>query len=180
DGVQDTTTLTAAASFDGASWTVRVTNAGGMVVLTVSGSTSPPVSCTWDGTNDSSVVQADGVYTLLLTIADGGQTASTSATVTLDRTFPSSAISAPDGVLVSNVYQSGSADIDVLGTGSDANFRNWLLEYGSGSSPSSWGQVSSGTASISNAKIATWPTVGRTNGIYSLRLQVWDLEGNRS
>ncbi len=181
DNVQDTTTLTAAASFDGAAWTVVVRNAGGTAVRTVTGSADPAITLTWDGKNSANAVQPDGPYSLNLTVTDGGQTASATATATLDRTFPSASIASPAaGALLSNVHQNGISDVDVSGTAADTNFKNWTLDYGSGSSPASWTQIAGGTAAVSNAGLATWPTLDRSNGTYTLRLQVLDEAGNLS
>lgn len=179
DNVQDTTTLTSTSSFDGADWTVRVKNGAGTIVRTVTGVAEPAILFTWDGRSDVNAVQPDGSYMLELTVTDGGQSVSASPTATLDTLPPSTTISSPpSGTLLSNVHQKGVADVDVTGTGTDSNFKSWRLDYGAGSSPVSWTQIASGTSAASNAKLGTWPTLGRSNGTYTLRLQVFDLAGN--
>lgn len=179
DNVQETTTLTGAASFDGGAWTVVVSNTGGTTVRTFTGSADPAITLTWDGKNASNVVQPDGSYTLNLTVTDGGQTVSATAMATLDRTLPSASISSPNaGAVLSNIHQNGNTDVNVSGTGTDANFKNWLLEYAAGSSPASLTQIAAGTTAVSNARLGTWLTLGRANGTYTLRLQVFDQAGN--
>lgn len=179
DNVQETTTLTGAASFDGGAWTVVVRNAGGSTVRTVTGFADPAITVTWDGKNASNVMQPDGPYTLNLTVTDGSQTVSATAMATLDRTLPSASIASPAaGAVLSNIHQNGNTDVEVSGTGTDANFKNWLLEYGAGSPPASWTQIAAGTTAVSNARLGTWLTLGRANGTYTLRLQVLDQAGN--
>jgi flagellar hook assembly protein FlgD len=179
DGAQETTTLTGAASFDGAAWTVVVKNAAGTTVRTVTGPADPSIVLAWDGKNASNIVQPDGPYTLNLTVTDGGQTVSATAMATLDRTPPSASIASPAvGAVLSNVHQNGNTDVDISGTGTDATFKNWLLEYGAGSSPATWTQIAAGTTAVSNARFGTWLTLGRANGTYLLRLQVFDQAGN--
>jgi flagellar hook assembly protein FlgD len=84
------------------------------------------------------------------------------------------------GAVLSNIYQNGSTDVSVTGTGTDLNLSNWAVDFGSGPSPSSWTSIGTGTTPVSAAQFASWATLGLTYGTYTLRLQVWDLAGNRS
>ncbi len=180
DGVQDTSTLSGTASLDGASWTLNVKNSGGTVVRSASGSASPNLSYTWNGKNTSGAVQPDGVYTLELTVTDGLASASSSPTATLDRTLPVATISWPSaGATLSNVYQSGVADVTVTGTSTDTNLASWTLDYGAGPSPTAWTGIATGSAPVSNAPLGTWSTLALANGQYTVRLAVVDKAGNQ-
>jgi flagellar hook assembly protein FlgD len=180
DGVQDTTTVSGTISFDGATWTVNVLNGVGETVRSSSGA-GPALSFLWDGKNGSGVVQPDGLYTFSLSAIDGGASATASAAVILDNTPPAAVVSAPTPAqLVSNFYRGGLLDLSVTGTATDTNLNNWSLDYGSGASPTSWTSLATGTAPVSSATFATWQTGSIANGVYTVRLQVWDKAGNRS
>ncbi len=182
DGVQDTATLTAGCTFDGASWTVTIKKSNGTTVRTATGkSTANLVSYAWDGKNGSGVVQADGVYTFNLAVTDGTASANAAPTVTLDNTPPVATLTAPvDGATVSNVYSNGSTDFPVTGTASDANFSNWLTEWGVGANPGSYTAIASGTTPVTSGSLGTWATVTLTNGLYTIRLTAYDKAGNKT
>ncbi len=180
DGVQDTTTVSGTISFDGATWTVNVLNSVGDTVRSSPG-TGPALSFLWDGKNVSAAVQPDGLYTFSLSAIDGGASAIASAPVTLDNTPPAAVVSAPTPAqLLSNFYRGGLLDLSVTGTATDTNLNNWSVDYGSGASPTSWTSLATGTAPVSNATLVTWQTGSIANGVYTVRLQVWDKAGNRS
>jgi flagellar hook assembly protein FlgD len=171
DGVQDTTTVSATLSFEGSSWTVNVRNSANSIVRTATG-TGALLSYTWNGKNGSGATQPDGLYTFELLATVGSANASATATTTLDNTLPVATITTPaSGATLSNVYQSGVTDVDVVGTASDTNISTWQVDDG----PTVLG---TGTSSITAARLATWATVASANGSYTLRLQVWDKAGN--
>jgi len=175
DGIQDTTTISATSSFDGASWTLTIKNSGGATVATASGAATPNLSYTWNGSS-----QNDGVYTLVLTVTDGTGSVQNSPTVTLDKIAPTATITAPaSGALLSNLTQSGSANVTVTGTASDTNMQSWTLDFGAGASPSSWTVIGSGTTNITAGTLGTWQTLSLANGLYTLRLTGNDLAGNK-
>jgi len=181
DGIQDTTTLTGTCNFDGPTWTLNVKNAGGTVVRTIAGAPAAPLSVTWDGKNGSAVVQPDGTYTLELTVVDGTAQVVSSVTVVLDVTPPAASITSPSsGQTLSNVYSAGSTNVAVTGSATDTNFQNWILDYGAGSSPSSYTVIQTGSSPVSGGALGTWATLTLVPGLYTLRLQAWDLAGNKS
>ncbi|MEO8190351.1 MAG: FlgD immunoglobulin-like domain containing protein, partial [Acidobacteriota bacterium] len=181
DGVQDTTTVSGVASFDGATWTLRVRTGGGTVVRTISGAATPTVSCVWDGRSDANAIQPEGTYTLELTVVDGSATSISSGPAVLDVTPPVSAISAPSaGATLSNVYQSGSSNVAVTGTATDTNLQAWTLEWGTGSNPSSWNSISGAATPVSSGALGSWATQANPNGSYTLRVVVNDKAGNRT
>jgi flagellar hook assembly protein FlgD len=160
-------------------WTLNFRDAGNNIVRTTTGQ-GGSFSYAWDGKDSGAVVQADGGYSVELLINDGNMNGSSTKSVTIDKTFPVSQISYPNGGgVLSNVYQAGSMNVTVTGNNSDLNFLNWSLDYGSGASPSSWTALGNGTLPVSGS-IVTWNTSALTNGTYTLRLQTWDLAGNRS
>ncbi|MCI0615041.1 hypothetical protein L0244_18780, partial [bacterium] len=60
--------------------------------------------------------------------------------------------------LISNVYMSGGVNVSVNGTATGPGMANWILDYGSGSNPSTWPTINSGTSEINNALLGTWIT----------------------
>lgn len=179
DSVQDTANISADFSFDDAAWTLQIKNSSNTVLRTVTGQGS--MLFAWDGKNTGGVLQLDGLYTAALSATAGGASLTDSKTFTLDNTFPVGTITSPaQNQSLSNVYQNGSSDIPIIGTISDINLNLWALEYGAGSAPTSWNVFANGTVGIINGTIASWPTASRPNGIYSIRLKVWDKAGNLS
>jgi flagellar hook assembly protein FlgD len=179
DGAQDTATISAVSSFDGASWTLSIKNSGGTIVRSASGSANPNISYAWDGKNASAAVQPDGIYTFLLTVTDGTASTSASPAVTLDDTLPAATITVPTGSqTLSNVYQTGSAVVNVTGTATDTNFNTWSVDYGAGPAPSSWTSLATGTAAVSSGTFVAWNTLTLANGAFTVRLLVRDQAGN--
>lgn len=180
DSVQESSLITSTTNYDGAAWTVAIKNAGGATVRSVTG-TGLNVSFTWDGRNTAGAIEPDGVYTPEVTATVGTATQTRTGTITVDTTLPTNQITAPSAAQVlSNVYQSGSADVSINGTISDIHLVTWTLDYGSGASPTSWTNLREGTTPITAAQIFNWATLPLTNGVYTLRLRVSDLGGNQS
>jgi flagellar hook assembly protein FlgD len=178
DGVQDTTTITATTDYDDAAWTINVKNGSGTVVRTSTG-TGTTIAFTWNGKDAAGTLQPDGPYTLAIGVMDGLGSVSASAPTTLDITPPVATISSPtNGQVVSNVYQSGSLSVAIVGTASDLNFKSWTLDYGAGSAPATWTTLASGTTLPTPTPLVTWATAAIANGNYTLRLRAYDLAGN--
>jgi flagellar hook assembly protein FlgD len=180
DGVQDTTTLTGTNSFDDTTLTVNVKNSGSSVVRT-SSSSGRDLSFTWDGMDASAVVQPDGVYTFEVVAVNGTASATSSITTTVDDTPPAAGLTAPaSGQVLSNFYTNPLTNVTVTGSDADLNLKNWSLDYGLGAAPTSFTALGGGTSALTNATMGTWPAAVLANGLYTIRLQVWDLAGNRS
>jgi flagellar hook assembly protein FlgD len=177
DGQRDTTTFSSTASLDGASWTLNITTSANALVRTVSGA-GANISYVWDGKNGSGVTQPDDVYTATLTATAGtAPPASVSATTTLDNTLPTLTITAPaPGTVLSNLYQ----NFTLTGTATDTHLNYWQLQYGLGSSPSTWlnNNESLHPSPVINGTLTTWNTAALSDGTYSLRLFAYDLAGN--
>ncbi len=61
--------------------------------------------------------------------------------------------------------------VSLRGTASGASFLNYTLEYGSGSSPSSWTMIGSAhTTPVTNGLLGQWDTTLVPNGTYTVRL----------
>ena len=178
DGVQDTTTYSGSFNFDDVTWQIAVKNASNSGVRTASGQ-GPGFAFTWDGRSDSAQLQPDGTYTLELVATIGTAAANDAKSMALDNTPPSVSITSPGtSQVLSNVYAQGVADVTISGLATDANFSSWTLEYGVGGTPASWTALRSVVPTPANGVLAIWPTLDKTNGIYSLRLRAVDKAGN--
>jgi flagellar hook assembly protein FlgD len=186
DGIQENSALSASFNFDQPSWTLNIRNSSNTIVRTETGG-GYAMAFSWDGTDHvGGTVQPEGLYTFELIVTDGtAQVSDNTKSTTLDITLPNALISTPaDSATLSNVYQSESTDVLVTGTANDDlnvnfnNFNNWDLYRGSGANPSSWTSITSGTTAVQSGTFASWATGSLANGIYTLRLRVWDKAGN--
>ncbi len=178
DTVQDTTTVSGSNSFDDTTFTINVKKTGGTIVRT-NVSVGLTFAYAWDGKNGSGVVQADGLYTFEVIATNGSASSTSTITTTLDNTLPTASITAPlNGAVLSNIYTNGVTDVAVTGSNADANFNNWVSDFGLGSNPSTFTGLSSGSAPVTNGSLGTWVTAPLTNGLYTLRLRAWDKAGN--
>jgi flagellar hook assembly protein FlgD len=178
DGAQDITSYSGAFSLDDVSWQIAVKNAAGSVIRTASGQGSA-FTFDWNGRSDGGQIQADGAYTLALAATVGTAVANDVKSTTLDNTPPTVSITSPGASqLLSNVYAQGVADVTISGLATDANFSSWTLEYGQGASPGAWTAIRSGVPTPVSGVLAVWPTLDKTNGVYSLRLRAGDKAGN--
>jgi len=64
--------------------------------------------------------------------------------------------------------------VSTLGTANDRNFKQYVLEYGDGIAPLSWGIIRSDTISVDSGLLGEWNTNNLPNGIYRLRLRTFD------
>lgn len=81
------------------------------------------------------------------------------------------------GAVVSNVYRSGSSDIEVSGSVTGTQVAGWTLELGAGASPDGWATIASGEGAASAPTLGTWSTAALPNGAYTLRLQARGRDG---
>ncbi len=158
-------------------WTLIISNSSSVVVrtLTASGSTA---AFSWDGKNDAGVTQPDGTYSYTIQAVAGGDIATPAAgLVLIDGSLQLSITSPGVAQVLSNVYQNGDANVQVVGAVTMAGLTSWTLEYGPGASPSAWTLISTGTQAVVGGLIGTWATFGLDNGLYSLRLRASDNQG---
>ena len=119
-------------------------------------------------------ILADGIYTFRLTSLDR---AGNSRTSSLTKTIINSE-------LYGNIYspalnQIVGGTIEVRGSITGTYFREYRVEYGSGSSPTSWMTITRSTILPATSLLATWNTNQVPDGTYTLRLNVINV-GNRS
>lgn len=90
--------------------------------------------------------------------------------VIFDAVAPTGSISTPAASSTVN------GTITISGTASDANFLQYKVHYGAGSSPSSWTSIGTNprTTQVTNGTLASWNTAGLTTGTYTIRLRVYD------
>lgn len=179
DGVQDSALFGAVFNFDDVTWVLEVRNASNAVVRGYSG-VGGSVSQVWDGKNGAGAQVPDGPYSLHLAAVDGSATANAQASTTMDLTYPTAALTQPAAVILSNVYQQGVSDVQVVGTATDLNLLSWVLEYGLGATPSSWTSVATGVAPVPGGNLGVWKTLAIANGDFTLRVRVTDRAGNVS
>ena len=112
-------------------------------------------------------------WKMTLTNSLGKSGTTVSGSVLVDPTAPTGTIVYPAA------NQSIAGDVVVTGTATDVgSFSDYVLEYGSGTSPASWTTIVTGaTRVISTGPLATWATASMT-GVYTLRLTVHDTAGN--
>ncbi|MBC7260222.1 MAG: PBP1A family penicillin-binding protein [Chloroflexi bacterium] len=69
--------------------------------------------------------------------------------------------------------------VQVIGTARMGDFSHYVVEYGVGSSPLGWGPVSAPIGNMVDRGLLTqWDTRELANGLYTLRLVVYDHRGN--
>jgi hypothetical protein len=101
----------------------------------------------------------------------GNQTSVSSRIINIDLSNPTASISSPASSAVLN------GTVSIAGTATDSNFSSYLLEYGSGASPSTWIQITSSNSAVSSGTLGTLNTASLANGSYTIRLTVTDAAG---
>jgi len=116
----------------------------------------------------------NGEHTIRLTVfGSGSSSEETNVTIFVDNTTPEATITSP----LNAATVEGS--VNVLGTAQDQYFSKYLLEYGVGTSPTSYVEIKESYVAVNSGVIATWETSG-LSGDYTLRLTVYDLAGTTS
>ncbi len=177
DGVQETVTFSASAVSE-VEWTLLIEDSAGAVVKTLTAA-GQAASLIWDGTREAGAVVADGVYTFRFLARDGptGVTdRSENGTITVDRTPPQAAITAPPDGLVWRT----PADITFQGTASDRHFQSYRLEHGVGAAPASWSVLRASETPVAGGALGVLGGRALPNGLYTFRLVVLDKAGNQS
>jgi subtilisin family serine protease len=108
---------------------------------------------------------------LLVTAADK-TSAEADVSVTVDNIAPTAEISSPaTGATI-------AGQVTIIGRATDDYLDRYLLEYGSGASPTNYQTLATVYTSTTGA-LATWETTG-LSGLYALRLTAYDKAGNTS
>lgn len=83
--------------------------------------------------------------------------------------------SAPAGAITSPAASATvSGSVPIVGTASDANFTQYILDYGSGGAPSSWTAIGTYTSQVTNATLGTWNASSLATGTWTVRLRAYD------
>ena len=152
-----------------------------------SGESLPPFVSTVPVTGDTlyrwdTQTVAAGLYTIELVARDipngdydRQHLATTSVTVEVDKLRPQVEILSPAE------NEQVSQSIEIRGTANDRNFKEYVIEYGSGESPDAWLPISkppSFPSPVTDDILALWE-VPSLSGRYTLRLIVADTAGHR-
>jgi hypothetical protein len=142
--------ITNSSSFEGASWEDYTT------------------SKSW------TLPSGDGKKKVYVKFKDGAGNVSEiySDEIILDTTSPRASITSP------SADTSVRGKIVIKGTASDENFKEYKVEYGQGTEPSSWTEITSSTSQVTDDTLATWDTTALNDGSYTIRLTSMDLAGN--
>jgi hypothetical protein len=121
----------------------------------------------WDTVGDGI---DDGDYHLLISATDDcGHEEGAQRMVTIDNTAPETEITSVENC---DTFPLNSV-IQVMGTASDDNMSNWILEYTGGNS-NSWVTIDTGGNSITNGLLGIWDTTGLPSCSYTLRIRAVD------
>ncbi|MDP2349833.1 MAG: FlgD immunoglobulin-like domain containing protein, partial [Chloroflexota bacterium] len=176
DGTRDSVAFAFAAT-GATQWAVRVADAAGAVVRSVSG-TGARATFTWAGTDDAGSLVPDGRFTATLISSDpAGNASSRAFPVTVDTTAPVVIQTASPDIFSPN--RDGTADTTVLGWTASEKASGTARIYRGTTLIRSW------TVTALVAWKATWD--GRTaagsavpDGRYTFRVNVRDAGGNRT
>lgn len=117
----------------------------------------------------------EGTYPYAVTAVDlaGSESKpSNQIKLTVDITPPSTRISSPqDSSWVSGL-------VDIKGTAySTDDFKEYRVSIGQGAAPPVWNLIRTSPLATSFGTLASWDTIGLTEGIYSIKLEAEDLSG---
>lgn len=125
----------------------------------------------WDTTAVS-----DGGYTLRLTAIDGnGYTSSVAFAVVVDNSHPVAVIYPPSELVRGRWI--ASDNVEIIGTATDANFDNYVVEFGESVDPTDWISIEGASEEqVQDDILRLWNTSG-LNGDYTVRLMVTNEAG---
>lgn len=177
DGITDTFTLGYSLS-KSALVSLTVLDANDAIVRTLASGVPKPGGANtakWDGKNNSGAYVGDGQYRILLVASDSVNNPSPAETalVTVDRTRPTLALTAP----VNNALLAGL--VSFTGTATDANPGCREMLYGLGASPDSWTLWDSAGSVVVSGLLAMMYTPNVTDSFYSFKLFARDEAGNQ-
>jgi parallel beta-helix repeat protein len=158
-----------------ANWTFSIKDSQGTTVKTFTGSgTSGTV--TWDGKDENDIIVSDGTYTYQLSsinLSNNSQSAPFIGDVVVGEGLPKAEITYPvDGQFI------GNASLDIQGTATDSDFKDYKVEYSLGTAPETWTLIKSSTTPVDTDTLATWDPSNLTGTYYTIRLTVNDIAGN--
>lgn len=176
DGIKDTVNFVAVFNKN-ANWTISIKNSSNTVARNFTGMGSN-LSQSWDGKNNSGTLVSDGAYTYTINATDpatGQSILSGAGTIEIDNTLPSANITQP-------AANSKVGDVVIIKCNADDlhfDGKKSVLSYGAGSTPTQWNTISpiSSPLPLDSAPFY-FNTNNLKNGIYTLRLLIYDLAGN--
>ena len=136
----------------------------------------------WDGKDDAGNYVPDGQYTFDIHYEDGCGNLKTpdlgneltslrrSVMVEVDRTEPVLLLTNPPAGNVTSSF------LDIIGSASDKNLRQWVLDYSLNSEPDSWMVLASQSVGVDLRKLATLNATS-LEGMVTLRLRAVDKVG---
>ncbi|MBI5196648.1 MAG: right-handed parallel beta-helix repeat-containing protein, partial [Nitrospirae bacterium] len=162
---------------ENSTWNFYIKNSVGTIIRTFSGSgTSGAV--TWDGKDNNGVIVSDGTYTYQLSstsIGDSSQSAPFIGDVVVKEGLPKAEITFP----VNGQFITGTTALNIQGMATDTDFNNYKVEYGFGTSPTTWTLIINSANPVDPAgTLAIWDTSNLSGTYYTIRLSVTDSAGN--
>ncbi|MFH1387144.1 MAG: S8 family serine peptidase [bacterium] len=141
---------------------------GGVVVVNIANSSTMVNAgslASWDTSG------LNGDYTIKLNVVNNdASSAETAVSVHIDNTAPEAAIITPSqGTTI-------EGSVTITGKAKDQYFNYYVLEYGSGSSPTTFQTIGTYYVSVESSALGTWETAG-LSGDYTIRLRVVDHVG---
>ncbi|MDH7485043.1 MAG: PBP1A family penicillin-binding protein [Anaerolineae bacterium] len=73
-----------------------------------------------------------------------------------------------------------SGEVAVHGDAAGSGFAGYRLEFGESGAPTTWQFIAEGTAPVIGGVLGRWPTLGLADGVYTLRLTVFDTAGSQA
>jgi parallel beta-helix repeat protein len=174
DAVLDTMTIKGFISHT-SQWTTVIMDSNGGAVRSYSG-TGVVVSNVWDGSLQSGGQAPEGLYrsvVLATNLSDNRNVATYGDLSYSQRTPPLTAGGLnvlPDGTIANQLI--------VQGTVGGAFYTGYIVDYGVGSSPTSFITITTNSSAITGNVLASLDSRGLTNGTYTFRLRTFDYAGN--
>ncbi|HEY3375592.1 MAG TPA: Ig-like domain-containing protein, partial [Candidatus Aquicultor sp.] len=138
-------------------------------VVRIDGATDQTLtSSTLSATTVATLTEGMHAWQVVAVDNAGNQTAATARTISVDLANPTATITVPTNDATIN------GTINITGSATDPNFNNYVLDYGSGASPSSWTTIATSNTAVANGTLGTLNTSSIGNGQYTIRLRSYD------
>lgn len=160
---------------ENSTWNFDIKNSGGTAVKTFTGSGTGIVI--WDGKDETNVIVPDGTYTYQLSstsVSTGSQSAPFIGDVVVGQALPKAEITFP----VNGQFVGNSTLLNIMGTATDSDFKEYRLVSGVGTAPASWGLITNSTTPVNASTLGIWNLSGFTETFYTIRLSTTDTAGN--
>lgn len=171
---------TLSASFqDSANWAITIKDSTGVQVKNFAG-TGTSLTQDWFGDDTMGVALGDGIYTYHM---DATSTTSSQVAapivgrLSLQNNLPIVHITSPTE---EEVLSGGGTLIPILGTAKGSSFASYVLEFGQGSFPLTWTQITMSTTAVDDGTLDTWGTSSLTQRTYTVRLIATDTENRKA